>query len=74
MTLKPLPFRLNPTGRDSVDLDGIASVSHVLTGRLLAGAWVLGGWWMPRFDLRVRSVEDPEGVPATRGVALALHR
>ena len=27
---------------------------------------------MPRFELRVRGAEDLEGVPATRGVTLAL--
>lgn len=38
----------------------------------LAGAWVIGGWWWPRLELRARGFEDFEGVPAARGVTLRL--
>ena len=44
--------------REGVDL----SVSQ------LAGAWVAGGWWRPRLELRVRLAQDLEGVPGKRGV------
>lgn len=115
MALEPLPFRLHPTGRDTIGLNGIASVSYRLTGWLrlsdqsvtmewagtrtteqvsldnigtdvdqlplegfelpfgrIAGAWVVGGWWRPRFELRARGSDDLDGVPSTRGVTLAL--
>lgn len=38
----------------------------------LAGAWVVGGWWWPRLELRARSLEVFEGVPGARGVTLTL--
>lgn len=38
----------------------------------LAGAWLVGGWWSPRLELRAREVEDFEGVPGVRGVTLSL--
>jgi hypothetical protein len=115
MPLNPLPFRLNPTGRDTLGFEGIESVSYRVDGLLrladqsvtlewtgtrtteqvsldkigtdvdelplewlevpfgrLAGAWVIGGWWWPRLELRARGVEDFDGVPATRGVTLRL--
>ncbi len=34
MTLKPLPFKLSATGRDSMGLDGIESVSYQSDGLL----------------------------------------
>jgi hypothetical protein len=115
MPLNPLPFRLNPTGRDTLGFEGIESVSYRVDGLLrladqsvtlewtgtrtteqvsldkigtdvdelplewlevpfgrLAGAWVIGGWWWPRLELRARGVEDFDGVPATRCVTLRL--
>ena len=115
MPLKPLPFRLTPTGRDTFAFEGIESVSYRLDGILyladqsvtlewtgtrrteqvsldkvgtvvdelplewlelpfdrLAAAWVIGGWWWPRLELRARGVEDFEGVPAARGITLRL--
>jgi hypothetical protein len=115
MPLDRLPFRLHPTGRDTIDMDGVASVSYRLTGELrlsdecitlrwtgtrtveqvtldrvgtdvedlpvegfelpydrIEGAWVTGGWWRPRLQLRTRSKEDLDGVPASRGVLLSL--
>lgn len=111
----PLPFRLHRAGRDTMGLEGFASVSYRVDGVLhltpegltfdwretstreevslarvgtdvdvydlepldlptqrLAGAWVIGGWWWPRLELRVRSVGDLEGVPGARGVTLVL--
>jgi hypothetical protein len=38
----------------------------------IAGAWVVGGWWWPRLELRARGLEDFIGVPATHGVTLRL--
>lgn len=38
----------------------------------LTGAWVIGGWWWPRMELRARGFEDFEGVPSARGVTLRL--
>lgn len=115
MSLNPLPFRLHPTGRDTIGLEGIASVSYRLSGFLrladqgvalewtgtrtteqvsldrigtdldelplerfelpfgrIAGAWVIGGWWRPRFELRAWGSADLNGVPSTRGVTLPL--
>lgn len=115
MPLDPLPIRLHPTGRDTIGMEGIASVSYQLTGWLrlgdegltleltgtrttqqvsldkigtdvqelqlewfelpfhrIAGALLIGGWWRPRLELRTRSDADLEGLPATRGVTLAL--
>lgn len=34
MPLEPLPFRLHPTGRDTVGFEGVKSVSYRLTGLL----------------------------------------
>lgn len=113
--LNPLPFRLGPPGKDTIDLEGIKSVSYRLDGLLhltddgitlewtetrtveevsldrvgtdvdeagtvslevpmerLAGAWVIGGWWWPRLELRARGFEDFEQVPGVRGVTLSL--
>ena len=115
MILEPLPFRLNPTGRDTVAFEGIESVTYRLDGFLrltdegvtlewsgtrrteqvsldkvgtdvvelppdwlelpftrIDGAWVLGGWWWPRIELRALALEDFDGVPAARGVTLSL--
>ena len=115
MLLDPLPFRLNPTGRDTLAFEGIESVSYCLDGFLrladqgvtlewagtrtseqvsldrigtrvvelplewvelpfqrLAAAWVIGGWWWPRLELRARSVEDFDEVPTARGITLRL--
>lgn len=111
----PLPFRINPGGRDIIGFDGIESVTTRLDGLLyladravtlewsgtqtiqrvsldrlgtdknplpleefqlpfsrIAGAWVLGGWWRPRLELRARHDGDLDGVPSTRGVTLSL--
>lgn len=38
----------------------------------IAGAWLIGGWWMPQLELRTRSDDDLKGLPAVRGVTLAL--
>ncbi len=38
----------------------------------IAGAWVVGGWWSPRLDLRAQAIEDFKGVPAVRGVTISL--
>lgn len=38
----------------------------------IAGAWVIGGWWWPRLELRARSFADLEGVPGARGITLML--
>jgi hypothetical protein len=38
----------------------------------IAGAWLLGGWWRPRLELRARGFEDFDGVPAARGVTVSL--
>jgi hypothetical protein len=38
----------------------------------LAGAWVIGGWWWPRLELRARGLEDFQYVPGVRGVTLSL--
>lgn len=38
----------------------------------IAGAWVIGGWWWPRLELRARSFTDLEGVPGARGITLML--
>ena len=38
----------------------------------IAGAWVIGGWWWPRFELRALGKNDFIGVPSTRGVTLRL--
>ncbi len=38
----------------------------------LAGAWLVGGWWSPRRELRAREGEDFEAVPGVRGVTLSL--
>lgn len=113
--LNPLPFRLGPPGKDTIDLEGIKSVSYRLEGLLhltddgialewtetrtieqvslgrigtdvdesavdvvevpmerLLGAWVIGGWWWPRLELRARSFEDFAQVPGVRGVTLSL--
>ncbi len=43
-----------------------------LPNERLAGAWLTGGWWSPRLDLRARDAEDFEGVPGVRGVTLGL--
>ena len=115
MSLNLLPFRLHPTGRDTIGFERIESVSYRLSGLLrladqgvilewtgtrttqqvsldkigtdvdqlplecfelpfgrIAGAWVIGGWWRPRFELRARQDEDLNGVPSTRGVTLSL--
>lgn len=115
MPLNPLPFRLSPTGRDTLALEGIESVSYRFDGflrladqsvtlewsgtrtteqvsldkigtdvdefplewlevpfRRLAAAWVIGGWWWPRLELRARGVEDFDQVPAARGITLRL--
>ncbi len=115
MSPDPLPFRLHPTGRDTIGFEGIESVSYRLDGNLLlsdasvtlewtgirttqqvsfdkvgtdddalplewfdlpferiAGAWVIGGWWRPRLELRARGLDDFNGVPSARGVTLAL--
>ncbi|HEX5635076.1 MAG TPA: hypothetical protein VFX50_17655, partial [Gemmatimonadales bacterium] len=42
----------------------------------IAGAWVIGGWWRPRMELRARGLDDFAGVPGSRGVTqvLQLHR
>jgi hypothetical protein len=39
----------------------------------LAGAWVIGGWWRPRLEVRVRAPEDLESVPGARGITVRLH-
>ena len=115
MTLQPLPFKLSATGRDSMGLDGIESVSYQSDGLLhltdtglllewtetrtsekvslerigtdvttfepellelpferLAGAWVIGGWWWPRLELRAATLDDLAGAPGARGVTLVL--
>ena len=38
----------------------------------LTGAWLVGGWWLPRLELRARSMEDFKDVPGVRGVTLTL--
>ena len=38
----------------------------------LAGAWVIGGWWGPRFELRAVTLDDLAGAPGARGVTLVL--
>jgi len=43
-----------------------------LPSERIAGAWLVGGWWSPRLDLRAREIEDFEGVPGVRGVTLSL--
>jgi hypothetical protein len=43
-----------------------------LPSERIAGAWLVGGWWSPRLDLRARGMEDFEGVPGVRGVTLGL--
>jgi hypothetical protein len=111
----PLPFRLAAPGRDTIDLEGIKSVSYRADGLLhlnehgitlewtetrtidevslenigtnvdafaadglelpmsrLAGAWVVGGWWWPRLELRARGLEDFQDIPGVRGVTLGL--
>lgn len=42
----------------------------------LAGAWVIGGWWRPRLELRAASLDDLAMVPGARGVTvmLRIHR
>jgi hypothetical protein len=62
-----------------VSLDKIGSDVHEMPldrfelpfGRI-SGAWLLGGWWRPRLELRTRSDDDLKGLPAVRGVSLAL--
>ncbi len=43
-----------------------------LPSECIAGAWVVGGWWSPRLDLRAREREAFDGVPGVRGVTLSL--
>ena len=38
----------------------------------IAGAWVVGGWWRPRLELRAREDGDFTGMPSSRGVTLPL--
>lgn len=38
----------------------------------IAGAWLIGGWWWPRLELRARDFEDFAQVPAVRGITLRL--
>lgn len=111
----PLPFRLAAPGTDTIDIEGINSISYKLEGMLylsvdgitlewietrtteqvslsgvgtdvaqaepdylevpmsrLAGAWVVGGWWWPRLELRARGFQDFEQVPGVRGITLGL--
>ena len=38
----------------------------------VTGAWLVGGWWRPRLEVRLLSSEDLAGVPGARGVTLPL--
>lgn len=38
----------------------------------IAGAWLAGGWWAPRLELRTRELAHLDGVPGARGVTLPL--
>lgn len=38
----------------------------------IAGAWLVGGWWAPRLELRARELAHFDGVPGARGVTLPL--
>ena len=110
-----LPFRLGSPGKDTIDIEGIKSVSYRADGLLhltddgidlewtetrtvdevsldgigtrvsesapeyldlpmerIAGAWVIGGWWWPRLELRARGLDDFAEVPGSRGVTLRL--
>lgn len=54
------------------DVDELPSEWFELPFGRIAGAWVVGGWWWPRLELRARRLEDFDGVPATHGVTLRL--
>lgn len=54
------------------DVDDLPLEWFDLSFGRIACAWVTGGWWRPRLELRAREPDDLDGVPSTRGVTLAL--
>lgn len=58
--------------RVSTDVNELPPEWLELPSERIAGAWLVGGWWAPRLDLRARETGDFEGVPGVRGVTLSL--
>ena len=58
--------------RVGTDVNELAPDWLELPSERIAGAWLVGGWWAPRLDLRAREIEDFEGMPGVRGVTLSL--
>lgn len=58
--------------RIGTDVDQYPLEPLLLPMQRVAGAWVIGGWWWPRLELRAHSVQDFEDVPGARGVTLVL--
>lgn len=54
------------------DVDQVAEDYIEVPMSRLAGAWLIGGWWWPRLELRARGFEDFQDVPGARGVTLTL--
>lgn len=54
------------------DVDKLPLDWFELPFRRIAGAWLIGGWWRPRLELRARGYDDLAGVPSRRGVTLRL--
>ena len=58
--------------RLGTDVGDLGEESLDLTNAQLAGAWVVGGWWRPRLELRVQHTDDLDHMPAARGVTVML--
>ena len=58
--------------RTGTDVEEYALEPLELPFDRLGGAWLIGGWWWPRLELRARALEDWDGVPGARGVTLVL--
>jgi hypothetical protein len=58
--------------RVGTDVAEVASDWLDLPFERIAAAWVIGGWWRPQLEIRTRSIEDLEDVPAARGITLRL--
>lgn len=58
--------------RIGTDVTSFEAEALELPWHRLAGAWVIGGWWRPRLELRATTLDDFAGAPGARGVTLVL--
>jgi hypothetical protein len=64
--------RVSMMGEVGTDVEELPPQTVEVPIEQIASVWVIGGWWRPQLEIRVKGLDVLRGVPGARGVTLRL--